>query len=98
MGKKAVFNDVVIAESDNCQQVEGNFYFPPDSLKKEYFSDYTGRQSTCPWKGLAEYHDITVGEKKAANAAWVYPTPKEAAANIKNHVAFYISKGIDVRD
>ena len=88
---KAVFNDQIIAESDATEVVEGNHYFPPESIKREYFED-SNQHTTCPWKGKASYYSVKVGDKAAADAAWYYPEPKEAAANIKDHVAFYTNK------
>lgn len=85
---KAIWNDVVIAESDHTEMVEGNHYFPPNSVKREYFRN-SDRHTTCPWKGVASYYDIVVGDQEVKNAAWYYPQPKAAAANIKDHVAFY---------
>lgn len=85
---KAIWNGVVLAESDHTEMVEGNQYFPPESINREYFRD-SDRHTTCPWKGLASYYNITAGGQTVANAAWYYPEPKQAAANIRNHVAFY---------
>ncbi|MBX2846506.1 MAG: DUF427 domain-containing protein [Saprospiraceae bacterium] len=90
---KAIWNGVVIAESNSTEVVEGNHYFPADSLKKEYFKTST-HQSTCPWKGLASYYSLDVNGQENSNAAWYYPAPKEAASNIKDHVAFW--KGVEV--
>lgn len=86
---KAVFNGQVIAESDETVIVEGNHYFPPSSVHMEYFSEPTGRSTHCPWKGDAQYRDITVGGESASNAAWFYAEPKEKASEIKDHIAFY---------
>ncbi len=86
---KAVFNGQVIAESDETVVVEGNHYFPPQSVKAEFFSEPTGRSTHCPWKGDAGYRDVVVDGETAANAAWFYPEPKEKAAEIKDHIAFY---------
>jgi uncharacterized protein (DUF427 family) len=86
---KAVFNGQVLAESDETVVVEGNRYFPAASLKQEFFSEPTGRSTHCPWKGDASHRDITVSGETASNAAWFYPAPKEKAAEIKDHVAFY---------
>ncbi|MEM7115694.1 MAG: DUF427 domain-containing protein [Chloroflexota bacterium] len=85
---KAVYSGVVLAESDAYEVVEGNVYFPPESINRTYFqeSDLT---TVCPWKGTASYYDIVVDGEKVQNAAWYYPTPKSAASNILNHVAFY---------
>ena len=85
---KAIHNGVVIAESNKTVVVEGNHYFPADSVKMEYFSN-SDRQTVCPWKGTASYYNISTEGNESNNAAWYYPDPKSAAANIKNHVAFY---------
>jgi uncharacterized protein (DUF427 family) len=85
---RAVFNGVVLAESDETVVVEGNHYFPPASVSAEYFTS-TEFSTRCPWKGDASYYDITVGDEKAQNAAWFYESPSEKAANIKDRVAFY---------
>ena len=89
----AKWNGKVIAESDHCIAVEGNAYFPPDAIKKDFFtsSDHT---SMCPWKGDASYMNVMVDGKANANAAWVYKNPKAAAAPIKDYVAFW--KGVEV--
>jgi len=90
---KAVWEGVVLAESVQCVEVEGNQYFPPESVNRQYFrpSDAT---TVCPWKGIAHYYDIEVNGKKNPNAAWYYPEPKLAASQIKDRVAFW--KGIKV--
>ena len=90
---KASWNGQVIAESDEYEMVEGNVYFPPGSLKDEFFES-SNHSSVCPWKGTASYHHVVVDGKRNENAAWFYPTPKDAAANIKDHVAFW--KGVAV--
>lgn len=77
----------VIASSDRYETVEGNIYFPPDSIDQAVFSPSTTHTS-CPWKGKASYYNLTVGGKTLKDAAWYYPTPKDAANNIKDHVAF----------
>jgi len=92
---KAVFNNVIIAESDNTVVVEGNHYFPPQSLKKEYFTA-SDHKSTCPWKGLASYYSVNVDGKTETDAAWYYKSPSEAAKEIKDHVAFW--KGVKVSE
>ena len=92
---KAIWNGVVLAESDNTKIVEENFYFPPESIKKEYFRN-SEKHSTCPWKGEASYYDIAVEGKVNKDAAWYYPEPKEAAKHIKGYVAFW--KGVEVKD
>jgi uncharacterized protein (DUF427 family) len=85
---KATWNNEVIAESDTYETVEGNVYFPKDAIKSQYFKP-TDTHTTCPWKGLASYYDVTVNGQTNKDAAWFYPAPKEAAANIKDHVAFW---------
>ncbi|MFC2078338.1 DUF427 domain-containing protein [Candidatus Bipolaricaulota bacterium] len=85
---KATWNGEVIAESDETIVIENNHYFPPESVKHELLRE-SSRRTTCPWKGEAHYFDIIVGEEQNRNAAWAYPQPKEAAAEIKDHVAFW---------
>ncbi len=85
---KAIWNGVVLAESDHTEKVEGNYYVPPDSIKSQYFRE-SDRHTTCPWKGVASYYHIVAGDQTVNNAAWYYPEPKQAAANIRDHVAFY---------
>jgi len=85
---KAIFNGEVIAESDKTVLVEGNHYFPPDSVKKEFFKP-TSHHTICPWKGQASYYAVEVNGESKNNAAWYYPDPKNAASHIKDHVAFY---------
>lgn len=90
---KAVWNDAVLAESDKTIVVEGNHYFPPEAINREYFLG-SETHTTCPWKGLASYYDVVVGQQVNKDAAWYYPEPKEAAAQIKDYVAFW--KGVSV--
>jgi uncharacterized protein (DUF427 family) len=92
---KAVWNNVVIAESDNTLVVEGNHYFPFDSVKKEYLleSDFTTR---CGWKGLANYYSVTVDGKTNKDAAWYYAEPNDAAKKIKGRIAFW--NGIEINN
>ncbi len=85
---KAIWNDRVIAESDTYETVEGNVYFPKSAIKSEFFKP-SDTHTTCPWKGLASYYDVAVDGQTNKDAAWYYPAPKEAAANIKDHVAFW---------
>jgi len=85
---KATWNGTVIAESDQTEIVEGNHYFPPDSLKQDYFQQ-TDHHSSCPWKGTASYYDVIVDGETNKNAAWYYPEPKSKAENIKGYVAFW---------
>jgi uncharacterized protein (DUF427 family) len=84
----AIFNGQVIAESDETIVVEGNHYFPPESIKSEHFVDHD-RTSLCGWKGTANYYTVSVGDESAEAAAWYYATPLEKATNITNYVAFY---------
>lgn len=91
---KAIWNGVVLAESDDIKIVEGNYYFPPQSVNKDYFSD-SSHQTFCPWKGTAAYYDVSVEGETKANLAWYYPEPKPAAKEIKDHVAFYPSVTIE---
>lgn len=90
---KATWQGTVIAESDEFEVVEGNVYFPRGAIKSEFFeaSDHT---SVCGWKGTANYFHVVVGGQRNDNAAWYYADPKSAAANIKDHVAFW--KGVSV--
>lgn len=91
---KAIWNGAVIAESDRCQIVENNYYFPPDAVKKEYLRE-SDHHTTCGWKGVASYYDVVVDGKVNPNAAWYYPDPKPAAQNIKGYIAFW--KGVEVQ-
>lgn len=85
---KAVWNDAVIAESDNTVVVEGNHYFPPNSVKRAYLQE-SSTHYVCPWKGTASYYNVVVDGEVNKDAAWFYPAPSEAAQNIKDHVAFW---------
>ena len=85
---QAIWKGVVIAESDKTLVVEGNYYFPPESIKKEYFR--TNKAHTvCPWKGVASYYDVVVDGDVSTKAAWYYPDPNLSAKNIKDYVAFW---------
>ena len=90
---KATWNGTIVAESDATRVVEGNHYFPPDSVKREYLKD-SKTTTVCPWKGEASYYTLEVEGARNEDAAWYYPTPKEAAAEIKDYVAFW--RGVDV--
>lgn len=90
---KAIWENTVIAESEKTVVVEGNHYFPPETIKREYFKP-NNSTTVCPWKGQASYYDLEVNGKVNPGAAWYYPAPKQAAANIKDHVAFW--KGVKV--
>jgi len=91
--KKAVWNGKVIAESDQTIVIEGNHYFPPESVHQEYLKE-TDYHTTCPWKGKASYYNIVVDSDVNQNAAWYYPAPNKAASEIKGYVAFW--KGVKV--
>lgn len=90
---KATWRGATLAESDNTVVVEGNHYFPAESINKEYF-DPSDRHTTCPWKGEASYYDVLVDSEVNKDAAWYYPQPKDAAKNITGYVAFW--KGVEV--
>lgn len=90
----ASWNGQIIASSDQCIEVEGNAYFPPDAIDMKYFKP-NSNTSGCPWKGTAGYFDIVVEGKTNAGAAWIYRDPKPAAAPIKDYVAFW--KGVEVK-
>lgn len=85
---KAIWNGAVIAESEDTVVVEGNHYFPPNSINKEYLRE-SDATTVCPWKGLASYYDIEVDGKINYSAAWYYPKPSQAASQIKDFVAFW---------
>ncbi len=93
---KAVWNDTVIAESDETVVVEGNHYFPPDSVRHEHL-ERSSKRTTCPWKGEASYYTVTVHGDSNPDAAWTYRDPKPAAVEIKDHVAFWRGVTIDSR-
>jgi uncharacterized protein (DUF427 family) len=90
---KAIWNNQVIAESDQTVVIEGNHYFPRETVKKEYLKD-SDTHSTCPWKGQASYYSILVDGELNKDAAWYYPDPKSAASVIKDRIAFW--KGVKV--
>ena len=90
---KAIWNGAVLAESDRTVVVEGNYYFPPDSIRKEHFRP-SGTHTVCGWKGMASYYTVEVGGERNPDAAWFYPEPKDAARQIASYVAFW--KGVTV--
>ena len=90
---KAEWNGATVAESDETIVVEGNHYFPADAVNKSYLKPSV-TTTTCPWKGTAHYHTVSVDGKGSPDAAWYYPDPKPAAARIKNRIAFW--KGVKV--
>ncbi len=90
---KAIWQAATLADSNKTEQVEGNQYFPPNSVNRQFLqpSEHT---TVCPWKGTAHYYNVVVDGQTNENAAWYYPEPKAAAANIKDHIAFW--KGVKV--
>jgi uncharacterized protein (DUF427 family) len=90
---RATWNGAVIAESDRYEMVEGNVYFPPDAVNRAYLKE-SATHTVCGWKGTASYYDLVVDGQTNADAAWYYPEPFDAAANIRDHVAFW--KGVEV--
>lgn len=90
---RAIWNGTVLAESDRCVVVEGNQYFPADAINSEYFQP-SDTHTTCPWKGIASYYNVVVDGKVNKDAAWYYPTPKDAAKQITGHIAFW--RGVQV--
>lgn len=92
---KAYWNDALIAESNDTVIIEGNHYFPPESINKEYF-DETDTHSVCPWKGTASYYSLKVGDEINKDAAWSYPQAKDLAKNIEGYYAFW--KGVKVTE
>ncbi|MFT4834688.1 MAG: hypothetical protein ACI83W_001575 [Marinoscillum sp.] len=91
---KAVWNGEVIAESDDTVVVEGNHYFPPSQIKKEFYKT-SDTNTVCPWKGTASYYSLEVDGKTNKDAAWYYPETSNLASNIKGYVAFW--KGVEVK-
>lgn len=92
---KATWNNVEIAKSENTVVVEGNHYFPPETINRDYVQE-SSTHTTCPWKGEASYYNVVVNGEVNKNAAWYYPEPRDAAAEIKNHVAFW--RGVKVEE
>lgn len=91
---KALWNGELLASSDDCIIVEGNQYFPPDSIKKEFFKE-SNNHSSCPWKGEASYYNLEVNGEENPDAAWYYPNTSDAAKSIKNYVAFW--RGVEIQ-
>jgi uncharacterized protein (DUF427 family) len=92
---KAIWNGVILAQSDRTEVVEGNQYFPPDSINREYFQT-SSTHTTCPWKGIASYYTIVVDGKENRDAAWYYPETKEKAKNIEGYIAFWRGVTVEV--
>ena len=92
---KAVWNGKTIAESNDTVVVEGNHYFPADSINEDYF-EASGTTTVCPWKGTASYYTLKVDGERNSDAAWYYPDPKSEASEIKDRIAFW--KGVEVTE
>lgn len=92
---KAIWNNTVIAESNNTLVIENNHYFPADSIKKEFFKS-SEMHTTCPWKGVASYYSIEVDGQTNVDAAWYYPETSELAKQIKGRIAFW--KGVSIEE
>lgn len=92
---KAIYNDKVIASSNQTRVIEGNHYFPPDSLITEHFVD-SDTHTVCGWKGTASYYHVEVDGQRNTDAAWYYPSPKAAAEEIRGYVAFW--RGVRVEE
>lgn len=90
---KATWHNAVLAESDRCEIVDGNHYFPPDSVNRAHLRD-SDTHSVCPWKGEASYYDVVVGDQVNADAAWYYPDARPEARKFEGYVAFW--KGVEV--
>ena len=90
---RAIWNGAVLAESDHCPVVEGNHYFPPGTVRREYLRE-SATHTVCGWKGTASYYDVVVGSETNRDAAWYYPAPADAARTIAGHVAFW--RGVTV--
>ncbi len=90
---KAIWNGVVVAESDDTVVVEGNHYFPESALNRDYVT-FSNHKTSCPWKGQASYYSLLVNGELNTNAAWYYPEPKPEAENIRGRVAFW--KGVAI--
>ena len=92
---KAIWNNIIIAESNDTVVIENNHYFPMDSLKEDYFKS-SDTHTTCPWKGKASYYSLEVDGKENKDAAWFYPETSELARSIKGRVAFW--KGVTIEE
>jgi uncharacterized protein (DUF427 family) len=92
---RATWRGAVLAESDETVRVEGNHYFPPDTVRTEHLRP-SDTHTVCGWKGVASYYTVVVDGEENPDAAWFYPTPKDAAAEIRDHIAFW--HGVTVTD
>ena len=90
---KAIWNDTVLAQSNDTIIIDGNHYFPPESINKQYFQE-SNKHTICPWKGSANYYDIEVNGQINKDAAWFYPNAKEKAKHFEGYVAFW--RGVQV--
>jgi uncharacterized protein (DUF427 family) len=90
---RAMWNGQILAESDQFEIIEGNIYFPPETLNRGFLRD-SKTTTVCPWKGTANYYDVVVGDDVNKDAAWFYQEPKKAAANIAGYIAFW--RGVEV--
>lgn len=91
---RAIWNGAVIAESGDTVVVEGNHYFPPEAVRKEFLHP-SDHHTVCPWKGTASYYDVVVNGQVNENAAWYYPTPKDAARQITGRIAFWMGVKVE---
>ncbi|HAF31255.1 MAG TPA: hypothetical protein DCG75_19630 [Bacteroidales bacterium] len=94
---KAIYNGKIIAESNDTIKVEGNHYFPIESIQKEIL-EKSNLKTTCPWKGLASYYHLNLDGEKLKDMVWYYPDPSEEAKPIKNRIAFYQKAGLQVME
>jgi uncharacterized protein (DUF427 family) len=92
---KAIWKGIIIAKSNDVEEIEGNYYFPLDSIRKELFLE-SKTQSYCPWKGKASYMHIMIDGEINQDAAWYYPSPKEGAEALKERIAFW--KGVEIKE
>lgn len=90
---RAIWSGAVIADSERCETVEGNYYFPPETVRRELLRP-SATQTTCGWKGVASYYDVVIEGNINKDAAWYYPDPKPAARNIAGYIAFW--KGVKI--
>lgn len=90
---RATWNGAILADSEDYEIVEGNVYFPPGSVRRQFLKD-SETHTTCPWKGVASYYHVEVGDQVNRDAAWYYPQTREAARNIEGYVAFW--RGVEV--
>jgi uncharacterized protein (DUF427 family) len=92
---RATWNGAVLAESERCEVVEGNQYFPPQAVDRKYFKE-SATHTVCSWKGTASYYDVVVDGQTNKDAAWYYPEPKDAAQQIKGYIAFWRGVKVEV--